>query len=131
LVTTTIVINAIEGDEYIDLKCVPLGHNKIEVRVRKATVKSILEVYDTKGAEPFQWEMKTLVKNLPRTGRACFLGWMGEEDFNTAVAMFTAGIKEVKMNWLKLQASSFPFLYMVTERGQAYDPKLALFHVGN
>ena len=131
LLAATLVSTISAEDEYIKVKCVLLAPNKLNARLSKATVKAAIDVFDTKGVEAYKWHMKDVVKNIKQFNEACITGWLIESDFDQVVSMFVVGIKEVKLNYLKLDSSNYPFLYLATERGEIYSPLLTLFHIGN
>lgn len=125
------VFNSVDAaaDEYMKVKCILFDHNKIEVRLNKQSVAAAKQVADAGNIDHFRSYMKDVVKNVPQQNHACAFGWIGEQDFTTATAMFVSGINEFILKANMIGPSGYTFLYMTTERGKNYDPTYGHFYL--
>lgn len=124
-------LNAVNAadDEYMKVTCIVGDHNKIEVRLNQATLAAANVVAKAGNIDDFRSYMKDILKNIPQKDQTCLFGWIGEQDYTTATAMFVSGITEFKHSAGKIVGSGFSYLYMTTEREKNYDPNYGHFYL--
>lgn len=121
----------IEG-EFFRVVGIVLAPNKINVRLSRDSAISLFQRYQSnQSIDNYRGWVKDKLKSIKHDNRCLAGGWIGEEDFDQAVAMFVAGHTEFFHNVDKLVNSpKVPYIYMNTERGAAYPPRGTIFYIG-